>query len=147
MEKLIEKVFSLKNFPGKLVFVIWISSAILVFLPQGWLKMLSLYSFKVKFEEYIGPTFLISSAIMAYIIYRAIADWISIKRYSQRRKKEILKYLDNLNWNEIIVIREFYIQGKDTIKAPFNDETVIALENKNLIYKATDSALVGIDMA
>ncbi|QGN22552.1 super-infection exclusion protein B [Elizabethkingia anophelis] len=147
MEKLIDKVFSLKTFPGKLVFVIWVSSAILVFFPQGWLEKLSLYTFKNKFEEFIGPTFLISSAIMSYIIYRAIADLINIKIYSKRRKNAILSYLAKLNWNEIVVLREFYIQGKDTIKAPISDETVIALENKGLIHKAARSAVVGIDMA
>lgn|SRR5690606_7306767 len=147
MEKLIDKIFSLKNFPGKLVFVIWVSSTILVFLPQGWLERFSLYTFKNRFEEFIGPTFLISCAIMCYIIYRAIADWINIKIYSKRRKKAILNYLMSLNWNEITVLREFYIQGKDTIKAPISDETVIALENKGLIHKAARSAIVGFDMA
>lgn len=148
MEKYIDKIFSLKKFPGQLVFVIWISSLLLVVLPKSMLNKFMLAEFKANYGQYIGPVFLFSSAISLWMVGKLIIDKIKQNKYVNQRQKEIIECLNNLNFNEIVVLREFVIQSKNTIKAPMNDETVIALENAGVIYKATTSAIVsGLDMA
>lgn len=147
MEKWIDKIFSLKKFPGQLVFVVWISSLSLAILPKTWLDKFMLTGFKNEFEKFIGPVILFSTAITLWMVSKYIIDKVRVNKYISKRQQQILEYLNHLNFNEIIVLREFILHSKTTILAPFNDETVISLENKGLIYKATQSAVVnGIDM-
>lgn len=148
MEKWIDKIFSLKRFPGQLVFVIWISSLLLVILPDTILEKFLLKSFKSKYAEFIGPTLLITCAISVFMVVKYFIDLVKWRKYLKQRKEDILKCINKLTFHEAIILREFILHNKTTILAPFNDETVISLENKGLIYKATQSAVVsGIDMA
>jgi len=148
MEKWIDKIFSLKKFPGQLVFVIWISSLLLIILPDVALEKLLLKNFKAKYGEFIGPILLVTTAISVFMIVKYFIDSAKRKKYIKQRKENILKWISKLTFHEAIILREFILHNKTTILAPFNDETVISLENKGLIYKATESAVVsGIDMA
>lgn len=147
MEKWIEKLFNIKRFPGQLIFVIWASCLLFLFLPEDTLKKYLLFNFKNKYGEFIGPIFIITSIMVLVMVFKWLVTLIKTKRFFKRRKKSILKSLKNLNSNEIAVLREFVIQGKTTILARLFDETVVSLENKGIIYVASKSALVnGMDM-
>lgn len=146
MEKWIDKIFSLKTFPGKLVFVLWFASIALIILPDKNLQWLSLLEFKNLLSLYIGPVALLTTAILIWMVSRYIHDRIITKKYIKKRMDEINHNIGSLTYNEIVLLREFYLQGNDTILIPVNNETVIALENKGIVYKATNSAIVGYDM-
>lgn len=40
------------------------------------------------------------------------------------------------------ILREFYIQNKDAIGMPFDDDTVMSLEAKRIIYKVSSTGMV-----
>lgn len=146
MEKWIDKIFSLKTFPGKLIFVLWFSSVLLILLPENYLKRLSLSEFKISWSLYIGPVALVTTGILLWMVARHFNGRIVSKKLVKRRKEAIEESISSLNFNEIALLREFYLQANDTILIPFNNETVIALENKGIVYKATNSTIVGYDM-
>ncbi|XOV67587.1 MAG: super-infection exclusion protein B [Fluviicola sp.] len=146
MENWIDRIFSLKTLPGKLIFVLWFSSCVLVFLPEKFLGRLSLLEFKSVLGLYIGPTALISTAILLWMVARFFNDRIVTNKLIKKRKSEIEEHIRTLTFHEVALLREFYIQGKDTISIPYSDETVIALQNKGIICVAANSAFVGIDM-
>lgn len=146
MEKWIDRIFSLKTFPGKLIFVLWFSSCTLVFLPEKYLGRLALLEFKNVLGLYIGPTALMSTAILIWMVARFFNGKIVTNTLIKKRKREIEDSIRALTFHEVALLREFYLQGNDTILIPYSNETVIALQNKGIVCRAADSAFVGIDM-
>lgn len=146
MEKWIDKIFSLKTLPGKLVFICWFGSMVLIILPDKSLKWLSLFEFKHSLSLYIGPVALLTSAILIWMIIRYVYLFFVSKNYIKKRINEINENINTLTFNEIVLLREFYLQSNDTILIPLYNETVIALENKGIVYKAANSAIVGYDI-
>ncbi|EJF45850.1 superinfection exclusion protein B domain protein [Capnocytophaga ochracea str. Holt 25] len=70
-----------------------------------------------------------------------------MKRINLDKKK--IKQLDNLDDFEKAVLREFYIEGKNSLKMPINDEVIAGLLSKNvLIYNSqfgNRSMAIGLD--
>ncbi|MCP9753251.1 super-infection exclusion protein B [Ferruginibacter sp. HRS2-29] len=64
MEKFLEKLFDIKKIPTKLLFVIWLSSGLILFVPQKFLTKLNLADFLKDYGKYIGIAFLVSSAFL-----------------------------------------------------------------------------------
>ena len=75
------------------------------------------------------------SIIPNFIIY--ISNLISKKIRTNKLKKQYLKKINNLDDYEKAILREFYIQGKNSLKMPINDETIAGLLSKGiLIYNS-----------
>ncbi|NNV55030.1 superinfection exclusion B family protein [Limnovirga soli] len=137
MEKFFEKLFDIKKIPTKLIFVIWLSSVLLLFVPQRFLTELNITDFLKDYGKYIGITFIISSAFLLVTLISFVSQHFSRNNYRNKIKKSILRdimYLDN---HEKALLREFYINGKHTLQLPLDNETVVGLVNKHIIYQAS----------
>lgn len=64
------------------------------------------------------------------------------KQQSKRIELKILKEIARLNVHEQAALREFYIQSKDTLEMPMLDDTIIGLQNKGVIYQASNAGPV-----
>ncbi|WP_255157368.1 super-infection exclusion protein B [Ferruginibacter sp. HRS2-29] len=61
---------------------------------------------------------------------------ISRKRLTKRIRNSILKDIKYLDVHEKALLREFYINNKQTLQMPLDNETVVGLINKHIIYQA-----------
>ncbi len=138
MEKLLEKLFDLKKIPVKFIFVIWISSSIILFVPEQALTKLNLKDFLSDYGKYLGIIFIICSGFLIVTISNFITKKFSLNKYEKKLQSTILKNLNDLNIHEQALLREFFIQDKHTLQLPMDDETVIGLENKRIIVRASD---------
>ena len=141
---MIEKIFNLEKGPIKLVLIIFIVSTTLIFAPNYILEHLSLSEFKIEYKKFIGISCAVST--MFLIISILFYLWSQIIEYFQELafKKSILKNIRDLSIHEVYVLREFFLQSKTTIQMPPTDESVVSLENKHLIYKASNSGTVSM---
>lgn len=139
MEKFLEKLFDIKKIPTKLLFVIWLSSGLILFVPERFLTKLNLTDFLKDYGKYIGIAFLISSAFLVVTLVNYIGRRISRKRLTEKIKKSILKDIKYLDIHEKALLREFYINGKQTLQMPLDNDTVVGLVNKHIIYQASST--------
>lgn len=142
MEKIFEKLFDFEKIPTKLILILWITSGILLFVPSEYQEKLNLTSFVQEYGRFMGITFLVTTAFL--IITFISFFYNKIKENSSRKKniRRIKSSVRNLTFSEIQILREFAILSKSTIQLPFLDESVISLENKMIIYKASNSGTV-----
>ncbi len=139
MEKLFEKLFDLKKIPTKLIFVIWICSCIILFAPEQTLVKLNLKDFLTDFGKYIGITFLVSTAFLIVSLVSYISGKIDRKKIKREIERDIIKELSRLGFHEKAVLREFYINNKDALQLPIDNDTVVGLQNKRIIYQVSST--------
>lgn len=139
MEKFLEKLFDLKKIPTKFIFVLWLSSALILFVPQPILSKLNLKEFLSEYGKFIGITFIISSAFLVVTIINYFSNKISRRKIINQTKSTILKEINQLGFHEKALLREFYINGKDALQLPFDNDTVVALVNKHILYQASST--------
>lgn len=139
MEKFFEKLFDIKKIPTKLIFVLWLSSSLILFVPDKLLAKLNIKGFLDDYGKYIGITFIISSAFLLVTSITFIARLIARRKLTKQIKKNILKDLQYLDVHEKALLREFSINGKHTLQLPMDNDTVVGLVNKHIIYQASNT--------
>ena len=124
--------FDFTKLPTKIFLVVSIVSGIFIFSSIEILKVLQLEDFK-KYGPYIGIAFLFSTVLVLvnFII------WIFNKiHYAYRLKKikdDFKKILTELDYQEKAVLREFAIQGQNSIEMPYDDTVVSGLIDKQIL--------------
>jgi len=139
MEKILEKLFDINKIPTKLIIVIWLSSALILFVPQQFLTKLNLDGFLHDYGKFIGISFIVSSGFTLIALWTYVTRLISRRRLSKKIKESIIKDINYLDSHEKALLREFFINGKHTLQLPFDNDTVVGLVNKHIIYQASST--------
>lgn len=137
MEKFLEKLFDIKKIPTKLIFVLWLSSALILFIPEHTFAKLNLKDFLTDYGKFIGITFVISSAFLLVTLFTYLPRQFSKRKIRNEAKATILKEIGNLGFHERALLREFYINSKDTLQLPMDNDTVVGLQNKHILYQVS----------
>ena len=139
MEKILEKLFDIKKIPTKLIFVLWFSASLILFVPERFLTRLNLNDFLHDYGKFIGITFIICSGFLIVVLMSSIAKVANRRKMIKRIEKNILKAIRNLDFHEKALLREFFINGKNTLQLPFDNDTVVGLLNKHILYQASET--------
>ncbi|HDN9021761.1 TPA: superinfection exclusion B family protein [Aeromonas salmonicida] len=153
--------------PGKVIFLLSVISAILLFPGQEFLEKLALYDFKEEFKLWIGICFLLSTglsiingfecALKATREYNKRKKEVALEEEKRKRKKleeleleakekmeqetvqkKYTEKLKRLDESELSNLREFIIQKQNTIKMSLEDPVVMGLFTKKIIYQVGD---------
>lgn len=131
------KIFDITKLPSK--FFAWVAllSGLYLFLPSSAITALNLGQFPSEYKAYAGVAFVGSSSFLG--INLSIWIWSSMHRAWNRRghKRKVELALDDLDSDEIAVLREFLLQGRHVIELPVDHPTVAGLINKRVIYVAS----------
>jgi hypothetical protein len=147
MEGFFLKLFDLKRIPAKFIFVVWASCCLILFVPEHFLSKLKLTEFLLEFGKYVGITFVITSGFLLVVLVTSVIDFFYEKKYREKLEQQIKKSLQELDYYEKSVIREFIIIGKHTLQLPFNDESVVSLTSKGILRQHSNSNIIrGFDM-
>lgn len=124
--------FDFTKLPTKIFVVTALCSAVFLFMPDNFTKTLHFDKFK-EYSGYVGIVFVFSTIfiLVNFIIwlYQKIEYKINIKKVKEELKKELL----NLDHREKAVLREFAIQGQNSVKMPFDDTVVSGLIDKGIL--------------
>jgi len=131
----IKSLFDINKIPPRIIILVGVISALLLFIPNDLLNQLSLKEFKIYFSKYIGIIFISSLAFIIIIVITWIIDYINDQRLQIKLKKLIKDSINSLDPQEKTVLREFYIQHQNTLKMPLDNSTVSGLINKRIIYQ------------
>ncbi len=133
-------VSSFSKLPKKVIFLITIISSILLFSPQSFLETIAIYKFKEQYTIWIGIVFLFSIGLSFIHFIEYIQEFLTLRKQKkgnlelikiyEKKYKNILESLDN---DELVNIREFYDQQKNTIEMIYDDSAVAGLVKKGII--------------
>jgi hypothetical protein len=117
----------------KHIWAVAIGTGLLIFLPEHLLKRIRVEQFAQNFGTYIGIAFLFSTLIVAMQITKGL--WHAALKCRKRKKqlKETLLALTRLDPREQAILREFYLQNRNTIQLPFDQATVAGLVRKGIL--------------
>lgn len=120
------KVIDLLNTP-ELVLAMLLASAILLFIPVSWLPGTSVTELRGKYGIVLLVFFAGSGAVLLvngcrWAIHRGRA-----RRTKEGRQLALVQRLSNLDGQEQIILREFTLQGRNTIKLPMEHAVVVGL--------------------
>lgn len=124
--------FDFTKLPTKIFVVTALGSATFLFMPDDFTKTLHFDKF-TEYSGYVGIVFVFSTIfiLVNFIIwlYQKIEYKINVKKVKEELKKELL----NLDHREKAVLREFAIQGQNSIKMPYDDTIVSGLIDRGIL--------------
>lgn len=131
----LRSLVDINKIPTRIILLVWIISALLLFIPDEQMTQFALQEFKNDYGKYFGIAFIASSAFIILIVATWIINSINNERLKRKFKKVIIESVNTLDPHEKAVLREFYIQGQDTLKIPMDNPTVSGLINKRILYQ------------
>lgn len=136
----ISSVINFLKLPKKVILLIAIISATMLFSTQNFMEQLSLFKFKEEYNTWIGISFLFSVGISFLNLGEYIINLLKVNKNKKlevvrkkQREKEYLLMLHRLDNDELLSIREFYLCQKNTIEMISNDSGVKGLISKGII--------------
>lgn len=128
-------LLDLNKITAKTAFLILLISSCLLFLPADYLAKLEIAGFKKEFGKYFGFAFLASSAFLLVALW----NWLQqkINRAIKRGKwnRELVEFIKRLDMAEIAVLREFHINGQQSLDMPIDEPVVAGMLNKGILYQ------------
>lgn len=137
MTELLSRIFDITKLPSKFFAWVAVLSGMYIFLPKIALEQLGFSSFPEEYKAYAGIAFIGSSSFL--FINILIWIWSSIASIWHRRnnKKNVAHAIEDLDRDEVSVLREFFIQGRHVIELPVDHPTVAGLMNKHIVLLAS----------
>lgn len=144
MEAFILKFFDWDKVPMKLIFLIFIVSCVLTLVPSHYLEYLKIAKFNEEYGQYSG-VFLLGS--FSFLMVSLVSHCIRKYNESSQEKALVRKVqleMFGLTNPEKMLIAYIAGTGRKTINLPVMNPNVVALENKLIIYKSSNSGQGGI---
>ncbi|MBE2282287.1 MAG: superinfection exclusion B family protein [Prosthecobacter sp.] len=129
------KAIEFLKLPVRHTWTISLASGFVLFAPESVLKLLRIDGLKQEFGTYVGLTFLVSTLIVSLHVITSIWAWIQRRsRFSESRVRT-MQALAQLDPKEKAILREFYIQGQNTLQMPVDQAVVSGLIAKGVLCR------------
>lgn len=136
----ISGIVSALSLPRKYYVLVSIVSGVIIFSSDNFLRDLSLLDFKNDYIVWVSLAFLTSLAMTFINVLGILLDkykfiLIKISRVKEKRRLDAqkIKFLNNLDANELSVLREFYISRRNTVPMSIDDPAVLGLIENGII--------------
>lgn len=127
-----KSIFDITKLPTKIFLVLSLISGFFIFANEDLIKKFKLEKLDI-YGQYIGVIFLFSASLVIINFVIWISTTLSTKIRIKKLKNEFSKRLKELDFYEQAVLREFYINGKNSLKMPIDDAVVSGLLNKKIL--------------
>lgn len=127
------KIIEAAKLPTKFIFSIFMVAIALLLLPKELLNNLHLKEFIDKYGLYIGITALGSGSLLLIEILIHVWNAAKVKIIHSKAKKASFERVQKLDNSEKAVLREFFLQGQNTIKLPIDHPVVAGLLNSSIL--------------
>lgn len=131
----------------KHIWAITIATGLLLFLPDRSLEKLHVLKFTQDYGAYIGVVFIVTIVLACINVVNAVWKVFSRKRNRAKALLAISNSLQNLDAQEQAVLREFFIQGQNTLRLPIDHPVVAGLSAKGILVgvgNAGERSLAGM---
>lgn len=119
--------------PPKVVARVAFPSAFLVLAPDNWIAQFGLTRFMELARPYVALVFLVSTTILVIELVLLAKKHLSTKSAQKKARDKLTQRVHELDPPELIVLREFALQGQSTIKLPLDQPVVAGLIQKGVL--------------
>lgn len=143
----VSKIIDVLKLPKKLIAIIFIVVSILLFLPESVVNKIHLKQFIETFGFILGITFILTGSMLIWEIVSYFWNLRKTRLRNEKRVSVLLSDLNSLDPSEKSLLREFYIQQRNTIKLPADNPIVAGLLQKKVLVSVGEigrSSIVGI---
>ncbi|MCX2574860.1 superinfection exclusion B family protein [Pedobacter sandarakinus] len=119
----------------RFLFPIAVVSACFLFLPDDWKAKLSIDKVSEDYSKYFGIAFLLSVVLILTDIVLSVSKGISSSTRNKKIDKYVNDFVNSLANDEKALLREFYINGRDTLPLPIYNPTVLGLISKRILVQ------------
>lgn len=129
----IAKVIEIIKLPTKFIVAIFLFCSVLTFSSDSFLESIGFSSFKEDYKIYISLGFLVSAILLTIELFSVIQRKRKLKKMIGKQRERIDRRLMTLDSSEKGVLREFYLQGQNTIKLPMDHPVVAGLLSAGIL--------------
>jgi|GEM_PF-1187881 len=143
----IGKVVEALKLPLKYMWAVVLVTGFLLFVPESKLKTFGVDSFAVAYRQTVGIVFLSSAAVVIVSAVQFSHGFIGSRLQKRQLIKRAIRNLESLDAKEKAILREFFIQGQDTIQLPVDQANVAGLIKKGglvVIGSMGEQSLAGV---
>ncbi len=133
MSDLLAKLFDIGKLPSRVVLLFGVVSGIFLFAPSTLTRSLGTQPVVETHRFVFGLVFVASSSLLMINVciwfLAKFRDWHAAIAF----RSGLPCLISNLDFAEISVLREYWLQGKSTITLPLDDPTVAGLVEKRFL--------------
>lgn len=132
---IVSRIVQLVKLPFRHLWIITITSGVLLFAPDWLLRRMKMAEFVDAHGTWIALAFLLSAVSIVVNLFHWA--WQARARSVRQAASELrrLDYLNRLSHQEKSVLREFFIQGQNTLRLPINHPTVTGLLRNGILVQ------------
>lgn len=138
----------LLKLPIKIIVALCIACGIIILIPDNLANKLYMVNFRNDYGFILGIVFVITLSISLcyFIFYIVPIIWKKIfsKRENEKIKKGMKKFLNDLNENELEIIKELIRQPDNTLLLPYNTGIVSKLSHYGVISPVSSTNYVDL---
>lgn len=129
----LSKILEIAKLPIRIIVWIFILSGTLIFSKKEWLAYLSIDNIINNYKGYIGIAFCASGILLLIDIIKKLWEKIKGRRAKGKQIIESFNKLTSIDQDEKAVLREFFLQGRNTILLPLNHPVIAGLTHDGII--------------
>ena len=137
MAEILSKLFDIGKLPSKVVALVFLVSTTILFSPSALHEKLHTKELLDRYGLFVGLAFIASGALLGLNVFIWVYGHFGRKLRRARWQRDLAKAITRLDHTEISVLREFFIQGKQTLMLPVDEPTVAGLLRKGLVHSAS----------
>ena len=129
----LKSIFDLTKLPSRFFVLFSVISGFILFGENELLEKIKLLKLKDDFGIYVGLVFLLSTGIVLINIIIWIFSEIKRQINKFKLKKHCVEIINNLDFQEKSVLREFFLNNQSSIDMPIDDAVISGLLNKGIL--------------
>lgn len=137
MGEFLSKLFDIGKLPSKVVALISLVSATVLFSPAILHEKLHTKELVDRYGLFVGLAFIASAALLGLNIFIWLYGHMARRWRRLRWRRDLAKAISRLDHAEISVLREFFIQAKQTLMLPVDEPTVAGLLRKGMLHSVS----------
>lgn len=130
-------IIHLLKAPLKVILLFSIVFGLMLFLPEKFLVMLQLKNFIELYGIYIGAVFVFSLAYILLTLLLFVWSYIERNRIEKQELANAKIKIKALTFSEKCILREFYLQGSETIECFIEEPDVLSLLENRIINRVS----------
>lgn len=134
------KIVQFLKAPARIVALFAFVFGLLLFLPESILVTLRLSEFLTIASPYIGIVFVLSVGYLVFTYIPQLYLHFKKRRAEREQKEHLEQAVKELSVPEKNLLREFYLQGNDTIEVPLEQPVVAGLLHKGILVPVSRNA-------
>lgn len=138
MIDLISKLFDIGKLPSKVVALICLVSGIILFSPTQFNEVLHIKELIDKFGLYVGVAFVASVSLLGLNTFLWLYNCATQAVVKWNWHRDLARAIARLDSGEVAVLREFFIQDKQSLMLPVDEPTVACLISKGMIGRISN---------